>query len=153
MTNLNFDRSPQKLKTPETKISKTPLPQKIKPHFPHHTPLFTLKIKEYAFISLFKKPLKPSLRSVCQRIWLQRSKIHNLNSVIRLHPLFSITTKPPQNSKRGCTCLFLRNFAFLSTLVKPSILTTYHRKSELDYAFLPIKIKSAHSPFTYPTHF
>ena len=94
MTNLNFDRSPQKLKTPETKISKTPLPQKVKPHFPHHTPLFTLKVKEYDFISLFKKSLKPSLRSVCQRIWLQRSKIRNLNSAIRLHALLKTPTNP-----------------------------------------------------------
>ena len=58
MTNLNFDRSPQKLKTPETKISKTPLPQKIKPHFPHHTPLFTFKIKEYVFYPTLQKSLK-----------------------------------------------------------------------------------------------
>ena len=54
MNAFNFDKASQKPPFPKN-TKNPPRPQKVKPHFTHHTPLFTFKIKESDFFLTFKQ--------------------------------------------------------------------------------------------------
>ena len=138
--------NPLKKETPPTETLKSTL---VKSHktdrYLTAPPYFYSRSRIWLVSSLFRKPLKISLRYRYHHNLHSRSNVIYLDTSNRRHPFPWITSKSTQTRKNGAAPLTFKAFILFGHHGQTLLKTTYHSKSALVSYFITLKIKLYHT--------
>ena len=136
---------------PRSWSSKKLLDQKPNPSFTHSTSIFTLKIKDKLFSSIYKNHLKPSLKTYIMATLNQDRRFYFLTFQIVYTPSSASPRKVLNPQSMVAHCSILAIFAFSISYIKPLPHKRYHRNSTLGYKLRHTSKKAAPSLTLTPT--
>ena len=125
-----WSKSPHRSQKSVIAIIKNSFSQKLQnPQTPtHSTPLFKPKTKNLTSRALFiNNHSKLSLFYIYYHLWQSRSRIINITPPTTPHPSLTLTTKPHKLKKVLAEGSIFGIFNFFVNLIKPPLLSTYHR--------------------------